>query len=179
MIGWSATSPQHRGAASPSKFAINQHDPAFSAEQNMESMAQGGWVEQHMRVQEHFNSVEDQTYLAGNRCKANDSGEFSDADFLDPSVYETDEEVSDETNGITVAVRKRVFELEVVGKATYDVTSHGDCYSLEVRNDKSAYRIWLPFGTDWDFTKDTDSSLEDGVLTVVARKAHAPECLGN
>jgi hypothetical protein len=156
------------------KCTINQYvDRTSTVGEYMEGNAGSDWVQQMMRFQKSS---------AGSGCTATESGGQSDGVFLDPVVYETDEEVpakigattttTTSTTTTTVTVRKRVFELEVVGKATYDVTLLGDCRYLEVRNEKSDYRILLPFGADWDFKKDIDSQLEDGVLSVVARKGH-------
>jgi hypothetical protein len=156
------------GAVRGSKRTINQYVDRTSSGEYMEG---SDWVQQMM----HFQQLS-----ADSVCRATESGGQSGGVLLDPVVYETDEELpvkigattttTTSTTTTTVAVRKRVYELEVVGKATYDVTLLGDCRYLEVRNEKSDYRILLPFGADWDFEKDIDSQLEDGVLTVVARK---------
>jgi hypothetical protein len=126
---------------------------------SVDKPAESDWVSQMTRFQ--ASKVQE------GACQATESGELFDTFDVVPDVYETDEEVSGDV------VRKRVFELEVVGKAKYDVSLHGNCRWLKVDPEKSkrTYKILLPFGADWDFREDSDISLEDGVLTVVARKS--------
>jgi hypothetical protein len=133
-----------------------QLQASIERSRSVDKLAENDWVQQMMRFQAYAGQKEN--------CEATESGELSDSFAIMPDVYETDEEVSGDI------VRKRIFELEVVGKAEYDVSLHGHCRWLKVYNEKSTYKILLPFGADWDFREDSDTSLEDGILTVVARK---------